>query len=582
MKIFVHGTLAAAVVVALSGTAQADTFQFTEIEPPENLRNLIPAAINNSGQVAAVGRFPKDIDIRLEWITPEMRSQAGIPQDTEEEVVESITEAQYNRLIPLLEDRFNSNLRNQRIGTNRAVTYNGTTEVYQFFNDTDPATPELENAVESSLYQVNENGVYVGYGSAPYRPLVHTYTTEIDGEETEIEQTFFERDFISRGVWLWDGQIKTVEPPEQEALGGESAILDINENNLAVGYASVGISPSAQEDIDNCTGETDAVETRPDFACVWNLWYLRQSSSITYLRSSQFDRTQITGNNSIYDVHAFMWQLDANGDVISATDLGTLGERNEEEDDLDYSSYAYAVNNNGIAVGQSWTYYNGNTNIRVKMPVYFQDGEAFPITLDERYRWGAAVDINDNGLVVGYVKRLVNDTLRDVPFTYDLSVSEPELVELDSFFIGSAAVVTAVNNSGVIVGSAEVEATISGNRRRAGFMMDTTADNMEMINLNDTISCDTDYFIVSAEDINDNGQVVATALVNVSYTDDNGNRQIRTDTKTLKLDPTGGELNDCRQEQEQVERSGAATGLFSVLGMLLIGGLITIRQRFFK
>lgn len=177
-------------MVALSGTAQADTFQFTEIEPPENLRNLIPAAINNSGQVAAVGRFPKDIDIRLEWITPEMRSQAGIPQDTEEEVVESITEAQYNRLIPLLEDRFNSNLRNQRIGTNRAVTYNGTTEVYQFFNDTDPATPELENAVESSLYQVNENGVYVGYGSAPYRPLVHTYTTEIDGEETEIEQTF--------------------------------------------------------------------------------------------------------------------------------------------------------------------------------------------------------------------------------------------------------------------------------------------------------------------------------------------------------------------------------------------------------
>ncbi|WP_278361130.1 DUF3466 family protein, partial [Idiomarina abyssalis] len=101
-------------------------------------------------------------------------------------------------------------------------------------------------------------------------------------------------------------------------------------------------------------------------------------------------------------------------------------------------------------------------------------------------------------------------------------------------------------------------------------------------NLNDAISCDSPYDIVEANSINDNGVILATALKQEEYQDDSGETQTREVAVTIKLDPVDGELNNCRQEENQIEREGASTGLFSLLTLGSLGLLITaIRRRAF-
>jgi len=585
MKKFVHGTLATAVVVALSSAAQADTYSVTELPKPENLVNTSPTAINNAGYIAALGRLPTDIEINFDWISSQTRASLGIPPDTEDEEFTSddLVLLQYYSLIPQLEDQYSGNLGNQRIGMTRAIAYDGTNTVFEFFDDNDANTEELENTVDSFLYNVNDNGVYVGYGTAPYRPYEYSYQGRGDQEDETFTITRFERDFISRAVWQANGTIKVVEPPEQGELGGESAFMDINENNLAVGYASIGISPASAGAIETCYERAEEPdEPTPAAACIWSAWQSRKNARVNNIRESFFDPTIVRGNNSIYDINAFLWQLDANGNVISQTQLGTLMARDEEEDNLDFSSYAYAVNNNDIAVGQSWTYLEQTParENRVKMPVVFRNGEVEAITTDETYRWGSANDINDNNRVVGYLKRTIQSYTRDVGFFYDLDAAEPEVIEVPSFFVGSSTVLSAINNQGMAVGSAEVDPGSSSERRRVGVVIDTTAEQMELIDLNDTISCSADYFIVAANDINDNGQIVATAVYTEDVTEEDGRTFDSIQSRTLLLDPIEGELNDCQAESTRTERVGASMNLISLFGMFLIGGLITIRRRY--
>lgn len=582
MKQFAKASVAATVVAAIAGVVHADTYTFIDIGTPDTLRNVTPVAINESGEVLSQGRFPLDIEINLELISNQQKANAGIPIPAEDEdPITELTAAQYDRLLPQLEDIRNGELRSQRVGFNRAVRYNGTLATDKFFLST---AEQLENSSDSFITGLNEAGMRVGYGSAPYEGYEFTRTVTENDEEVQITETFHRRAFTTRGVWQWGAEQTVIEPPFTEEFGGESALFDINDNNVAVGYASVALSPFAVEEIADCKeAETSEGAFQPANACIWGTWLNRYNGSINYLRTSFFDRSVIIGNNSIYDNRAYLWQLDSNGNVLSATEFGTLLPR-DAEDQQDFSSYAYAVNNQDIAVGQSWTYRNGefNSQSRIKMPAIFIDGEARPVTTDEVYAWGAALDINDNNQVVGYVKKSINNYLRDVAFIYDLNAENPELVELPRLFDSSSTVVNAINNNGVVVGTAESEASINENRRRIGFYMDLTAESPRLIDLNDAIACNRDYFIVSAEDINDQGDIVATAVVEETYTRDDGEEDVRLVSRTLVMNPTAGEVNNCSATRELTERQGAASGLGMGLGILLIGVLITTRRRIIK
>lgn len=580
MKIFNLAKLTTAVALVISTQALADTYSYSELPTPaDKVRNLFPIAVNDNGYALVLGALPEGLDIDLERVSTATRNRSGIPADIEDIENFELSYQQYSALVISLQDRVNSVLQDQRLGYYTAGTFDGqAVNLFTDFDDTDPETPEQANTVDHYLYGLNQNNIRVGAVTAPYRDLVHSYLPTTDATE-EVQTVFAERDFTRRAVWTDGTSVKTYAPSETAVLGGESVMMDINDTNLAVGYASVALSPDAQERLticeENAQEPTNAI---PVYVCMWQRWHGLQDIAATNISFS----LELKAERSIYDMRAMRWQLDANGNVISAEQLGTLLERGEEDTD-DFSSYAYAINNNGIAVGQSWTYFEQDrTEVRgrIKMPAIFIGDEVLPVTTDTDYIWGSAVDINDNNVVTGFVIKNIQGLQRYVAFTYDIDTET--FTELPGFFVGSSSIPAAINDDGLIVGSGEIEASLSTQRRRVGFAYDSTDTEARFINLNDTISCDNPYFIVDATGVNSNGQVVATAIEEGTYTDANGEQQVQQLVRSLMMNPIAGELNDCDTTERKVERQGAAVSPFALLGMLLIGGLITIRRLFTK
>ena len=90
------------------------------------------------------------------------------------------------------------------------------------------------------------------------------------------------------------------------------------------------------------------------------------------------------------------------------------------------------------------------------------------------------------------------------------------------------------------------------------------------------------FSIGDSNDITENGEIIATALKTEEYTDEEGETRTREILVNIKLDPIEGELNNCTDNEEPVERQGAAVGLGSLLGFGVLGLLITgIRRRTF-
>ncbi|CAB0149963.1 hypothetical protein PSI9734_00534 [Pseudidiomarina piscicola] len=577
MKKLTLGMLSAAVASSFLSTAQADVFTFQKLETPEQVRHLFPTDINDNRHLTVIGQIPNDLDIDLTRLQASTLASIGISPDEEDLENYSLSYAQYYALVQILRDGVSPQLRNPRVSFYFAGYFDGqTTSLNQFFNDTDPETPELENTSDHFFYALNNNNARVGWGTAPYRYESFSYTTSGDDPET-ITYEGAERDFTRQAIWSDGSQTKTYAAPEQAYLGGESAMMDINDQNIAVGFASTALSPSAVEVAAQCeTAIEEETAVRSVYGCMWQRWFTLRNSTATNLQS-YYDRTTIATNQSIYDMQAAVWQLDQGGEVIDVTYYPPLMERGEE-DEADLSSYAYAVNNNGIAVGQSWTYYEGTAepNRRIKMPAIFHDGQTLPITEDPDYLWGSATDINDENEVVGFLIRSIQGVQRYVGFKYDIDTDT--FMELEGFFNGSSTYPTAINNSGVIVGSAEIEASLSTQRRRVGFSFESAVENARFTNLNDLVDCDANLFIATADGINNNGVITAATINEEELVDGEGETQTEQIAKTVILDPTSGEANQCSVIEDRVERQGAATGFGGLLTMLLIGGLITVRR----
>ncbi|WP_322405754.1 DUF3466 family protein [Idiomarina sp. PL1-037] len=577
MKSFTLKSLTIAIVSTVSFASAADTYNIETIDTLNNYRSSVPQSINASGQIVGVARFPENVEIDFSKVPERLLIQIGFDPEAGEE----LTIAQYQAIVENLGNYANNSLQTQRVGLNQAFIYSSgaSSEV----NAVSATENQLANSVDSFLYSINNANTAVGVTSAPFELIEHEYTNSDD--ETETEE-YFVSEFLTRGMWYNNGESSVVEPEAQDYLGGESAIFDINESGLAAGYESVSLSPYATTRIqERCEDPEVASASQPLEVCVWGIWRGLQNadaSNIATFSNSRYrysrPRSGYNAGRSIYDIRARLWQLDANGDVIGESiKLPTLVER-RSDDENDFSSYAYAINNNGIAVGQSWTYHPERNAIR--MPAIFQNEEALPVTEDPIYLWGAATDINDSNVAVGHLTKRPAGKLRSYGFYYD--VDEGELTILDSFFNGASTIVRSINDNGEMVGTAEVDPTLSQVRARAGFYYDMSDEAPQIINLNNTISCDSEYNIVDANDITENGEIIATALKTEPYTDEDGEEQTREILVNVKLDPIEGELNNCTDNEEPVERQGAAVGFGSLLGFGTLGLLITgIRRRTF-
>ena len=587
MKKFNLAALSVAIIGSFSATAAADLYRVQQLETPANFRTWIPRDLNDQGMLALLSRLPLDTDIDLTKLAASTLSAAGIPSDVDLSSYE-LSSSQYDSLISLLQDNVSANLQNPRYGSNAASTYDGQTSRLISPLDQQVALNRLaSSSIDTQFHGVNNSNIFVGSTSSAYTEFVHTYNPPAVGDtQPAAEQlTFHQREFTSRALWFNGSSYQLYSPPETAVLGGESVMFDINDNNVAVGAVSVALSPAAQEGIDACQAADPATSFNPFYACVWNLWFARQNSVAPNLSVNFLQPLSISTNQSIYDMNAAKWQLDNNGQLISVQQWGTLMDRTGEDDKEDFSSYAFAINNNDIAVGQSWTYYDngrddfiGNPANRVKKPVVFIADEVKSINDNTDYIWGSARDINDDNIAIGFMLKNIQGYIRYVGFSYD--VDTEAFSEVKSFFNGSSTIPNAINNNGIIVGSAEIDSSLQVTRRRVGFVYDLNNPTADLINLNDAVGCDSNLFIVSADAINSQGEILATALEEAAVVNEAGETINQIFTRSIKLSPiSGGEINSCDAEEQIIERQGAATGLLGGIAMLLITGLITIRRR---
>ncbi|MDG1752527.1 MAG: DUF3466 family protein [Thalassotalea sp.] len=424
----------------------------------------------------------------------------------------------------------------------------------QFFEGTQSYTRSTVDYVNG----ITDQGWIYGNGSAPFLPVDFT---ESDGDEV----TFWISDFTTRG-FLSPDQGQTIIPimPPENRYGGESAVLHINNNGVAVGYASTVINENALEFIEDDDGgcaDPERLETLLFEACVQTI------------------------ASTMYNTEAFKWNVDESGEVSSEA-LGYLVTPHVD-DQRQFTSVAQAINIHGVAVGYSTGWIDENqtdpsVNERTSTyAVIFKDGTVTDFTEDHgKYFDSRAYDINDAGIAVGHATTISNGSFRTKFYYVDTNAEAPEMILPQGYFTGSASTARAINEHGFIVGEGEVEThndSTSNPRRTHGFLFDINTDTFT--NLNDFLPCLSEYTIIEARDINENNEISATAIVKVHRRDSKGELMYNSSGDALKEDvvraikmaPVAGDIEDCSEVEEKIERQGAGFGLFTVFSLFLFG-----------
>ncbi|MFT7089071.1 MAG: hypothetical protein ACJAU4_000870 [Glaciecola sp.] len=390
----------------------------------------------------------------------------------------------------------------------------------------------------------------VGSMAGSYNQVPYT-STDVDG--TELIYTVNE--FSKRGfVQVGDNVTELV--PEDTTAGGVSSAVAINANLQVAGATGIGASEGLTLAIESCVNE----ETRGDQpieACLYTLRLTDQTGSDRF-SSSTIQR-------------AAVWQMDANGELLTTTIYGLVF----EPDDITtavLSTSANAINDNGVAVGVSDApFFERNDDTAV----IFENGVTTRIIEDESLMPNAATGINNNGIIVGYQTYAVGQSLRTKMFTFDRNTDTLNFP--NGFFINSSTIPRAINNNNLVVGDADSEAG-EGSRQKNAFLYNIDTD--AFINLNSLVACDANVNIITADDINDSDEIVASALVKrparniqgeVISSEDGGGL---VDTMiAIKLIPTGNAPSDCSLTEEEVfasERQGAGVGFMTIIGLFII------------
>lgn len=465
----------------------------------------------------------------------------------------------------------------QKVGDSVAMLdLNGITQDYNLWDTTFPGTEQLTRSTVDIISGITDSGISYGSATAPYLPS----ETFIDSDGDE--HTFWLREHGIMGFYSYDQgtQIHQIEPFETQYNGGASALMDVNEVGVGVGFSSYKISQDyidLIEDEDGGCADPDIVPATMTLeACIAEIELLSTVSS--------------------YDAMALKATLSADGSPI-IEQLGLLVTPHPD-DERSYSSYALALNNSGVAVGYADGFYDQDivtpTESQRKFYQYavvYKNGDVIDISGDHTLsRSSIAYDINDAGIAVGHI---TNTRGINKFFYADTNAPEEEisLIQPDDYFSGSDSTARSINNSGLIVGEGEIEThneSTSNPRRTAAFVYDMNNDIFT--NLNDTIPCALrqTYNIIEARHINDEGIISATATIKVDrrdakgelMLDDNGAALTEDVVRAINLEPTPETGEVCTAEEEdKVVRKGASISFGGLLSVIALFGL---RRRFFK
>jgi hypothetical protein len=587
MNKFVKSIIALGITSALGISAvNAATYQVIDKGDVAGLKYTYSQQENNNGEAAISGtdiyNFPVqyqyigdgDFDLIVDLADSSHEIVDGLENIENEEALRAgnPTANDLSWVIQFLRTRTGNSLY-QQFGDIYAMTnFNGSTEFLNVFDTKFDGSDDYTRSTQDYISGITNEGWVYGNASAPFLPFQFT---ESDGDEI----TYWARDFTTRGFFSSDGGATIVEiiPPSETDLaeefrfGGESAILDISDSHIAVGYASTSLDQTSIDQITDESGgcaDPEIIADLPYRICV---------------------QRAISG---AYNLEAIKWTIDEQG-IVSSETLGQLVTPHED-DTREYTNLAQAVNSNGVAVGYShgwWDENETNPSADERREIYavvYKNGEVKDFTDDHsKYFRSKAYDINDAGFAVGHASTYVNGSLRTKFYYVDTNAENMEMILPDDFFTGSSSTARAINEAGKIVGEGEVETHNDSAglapRRTHGFIYDITSKTFT--DLNDYLTCDSAYTIIEARDINDADEISATALIKVPrrnskgelMLDSQGEQLFEDVVRAVTLKPTNGEIEDCSKVEEKVERKGAGLGLGALCLLMLVG----LRRRFF-
>lgn len=580
MNKFLKSILALGITSALGISAvNAATYQVIDKGDVSSLKYTYSQQENNNGEAAISGTGIYNFPVQFQYFDEEDYDDIVLLAKSNFEGVHELNDIENETalragnptandlswVIRFLNGRTGNSLFQEVGDTFAMANLNGQTELLNVFDTSFPGTDIYTRSTKEYISGITNEGWVYGNASAPYLPVDFINS---DGDEAT---THWVREFTTRGFFSPDGGASIIEIippsesdlPEEQRFGGESAILDISESHFAVGYASTTVNQASLDFFDsNCNGSDKPVE-----ACV---------------------QGRISG---AYNIEAIKWTIDEKG-IVSSETLGHLVTPHED-DVREYVNFAQAVNNHGVVVGFAYGWVDetetepSKTEARNLYAVVYKNGEVNDFTDDHgKYFDSRAYDINDDGIAVGHVSTYVNGNIRTKFYHVDTNAENMKMEMPSDFFTGSSSTARAINENGMIVGDGEVETHNDSNgdnpRRTHGFIYDITSKTFT--DLNDFLTCNSDYTVIEARDINDANEISATALVKVPrrdskgelMLDDKGEQLTEDVVRAVTLKPIDGEIEDCSEVEETIERQGAGFGLTSLI-LLMFAGL---RRRF--
>jgi hypothetical protein len=559
--------LAAALSLALimAPVTQAARYRVVELPVTDKGRSTFPSAIGEDGDIIVNVTGAFNIPIDLDLLDFDSEALMNVLTDVESARNGNFNSTDYEILLSLIKAADGTQNSQQIANSVGFLASESETTYISGFDQSSDQNNEFTFNSTTLVRDVNDSGFSVGTGEGFYSNL--DYTLESGENVTFVLHDFGIRAFVNLG--------NTVVglPAPMTSAGGISEAYGINESNQVIGYGSTLIvSDSLETSLANCEDD----ELRGDVPL---------ESCINSIISS------FTGSaTSFAQLRGLIWQLDGQGNLLDTKELGILFEP-DADDASNYSSQAFAINDNGIAVGVSNGQYTENDVTAVRnFAVIFDQDEIINITPEpdsnvarSSNTISSAADINNDNFVVGHQVKSVNGTNRRKFFVHDMLLGETTFP--NDYFLGSSSIALDINNNGMVVGYGEVDASLTG-RRNEGFLYDIAEE--QFYGIRELISCDSPYTIVQANSINDNNEIAATALYSGSARDsrgeillDSAGNEIQVELVTavkLELIP-GGEIDKCDSIIDEInrERQGA-----SVTWMLAFGALILCWRRFKK
>lgn len=554
-------SLAIAALAATSlSMAHADVgYRVTDIGSVDGVLHTVPRDLNNQGQIVGQLADLRNQNIRFELLDPE-----DFPFLGEDVDMTDLTEEQQLRVRNALINgtQIGGNPKFQKIAVELGYIFQGgnLSEVAGF-DSLDAETGLRTDSVDLRLRAINDQGIMVGQSALPF---YWGEGTDLQGEEAR----FHLRDGFPVAAWTDGVEFKLVGTDPDKILGGVSGFTDINNNNVAVGFGTFLNGVRLEQIYEQCTTEVDedgeAINLEPLSACLYRFWYNNSSRAGV--------------NAPITEERAFVWELSATGDVIDSRSFGVAFDPEEDEEDpwqtVRYVSMANAINDNGVIVGSSVRQLVQGAFTRATL--FTDEGVVKGFDDDSPYRdVSSFIDVNDANIAVGSATVFAFGVQRQRMFYMDVSNGPGEAAFPDGLFVDTNWTPRAINNHGQVVGSATLRAVQGVQGRNVGFMYDINTDIT--YDLNSFLPCNSGYTINEAIAINDQGEIVVTAVRNMEVSVDDAPVNVNR-LRTLVLTPDSSETGCQEQTDDQTTRKGAA---FHPIWLAFLGffSLIAIRRQ---